>query len=340
MKAIGYYQSLDITSEQALMDLEIPKVQATGRDLLVQVRAVSVNPVDTKIRANVAPESNQPKVLGWDAVGTVVGVGEDVSLFSVGDEVWYAGDLTRPGSNAEYQCVDERIVALKPKSLSHADSASLPLTAITAWELIFDRLQLDRYFADHKKEPTVLIIGAAGGVGSVLIQLIKQLVPACVIATASRPTSQEWVKSLGADKVISHHESLSEQIANLNTDEVTHVISLNQTEDHFDAIAELIAPQGKLALIDDPKTPLDVMKLKRKSVSLHWEFMYTRSMFQTADITKQHDLLTAVAQLIDQGKLRTTLGEHYGPINADNLRRAHAQIESGTTIGKIVLEGF
>lgn len=345
MKAIGYLTPQDITQNDALIDIEIATPQATGHDLLVKVQAISVNPVDAKIRANVAPNGGEYKILGWDAVGEVIATGSDVSLFEVGDLVWYAGDLTRHGSNAEYQLVDERIVGKKPTSHSNAEAAALPLTAITAWELLFDRLGftplLSSSTTDTPDQSTsILIVGAAGGVGSILTQLAAKLTHATVIGTASRVESQSWVKTLGADHVINHYEPLLPQLKALGLNQVTHVISLTQTDQHFNQLVEALAPQGKLALIDDPQKPIDIKMLKQKSLSLHCEFMYTRSMFKTWDMQKQHDLLTHVATLIDNGVLRTTVGEHFGKINAHNLKRAHQHIESQKAVGKIVLEGF
>ncbi|WP_290704087.1 zinc-binding alcohol dehydrogenase family protein [Amphritea sp.] len=342
MKAIGYLTPQDVTGQDSLVDIELPMPVATGRDLLVKVDAISVNPVDTKIRKNVQPDNGDYKVLGWDAVGEVVAVGDQVEFYSKGDKVWYAGDLTRPGTNAEYHLVDERIVGHKPSSISDSEAAALPLTTITAWELLFDRLGLSQRGSNLLAvEPQqVLIIGAAGGVGSIIVQLAAKLTDAVVIGTASRPESQEWVTACGADFVIDHRKPLNDELRRIGLDSVSHVVSLNGTAEHFDSIVEVIAPQGKIALIDDPELPLDIMKLKMKSVSLHWEFMYTRSMFNTPDIAKQRDLLNEVAGLIDSGDIKTTRGEHFGPINADNLKRAHTAVESGKVIGKVVLEGF
>lgn len=350
MKAIGYLKSLPIDESESLMDIEIPKPEAQGRDLLVIVNAISVNPVDTKVRMRAAGEDGQYKILGWDAVGEVVATGDQTERFEVGDQVWYAGDITRSGSNAEYQLVDERIVAKKPQSLSNEQAAAMPLTAITAWELLFDRLDFNPLLTEADKQsatreagqpnPAILIMGAAGGVGSILTQLAKQLTTATVIGTASREESQNWVKLLGADHVINHHQPLHDQLKAQGVESVSHVISLTHTDQHFDQLIEVLAPQGKLALIDDPAEPLDIMKMKVKSLSLHWELMFTRSMFNTWDIHKQHQLLTHVSELIDSGVLKTTLGENYGTINAENLKRAHAHIESHQAVGKIVLEGF
>ncbi|GGK54427.1 zinc-binding alcohol dehydrogenase family protein [Amphritea balenae] len=345
MKAIGYLDSLNIDQQNSLIDIDIPVPTPAARDLLVKIEAISVNPVDTKIRANVAASGDEHKVLGWDAVGEVIETGEQTQFYKKGDKVWYAGDLTRPGTNAEYHLVDERIVGHKPASVSDAEAAALPLTAITAWELLFDRLALQPLTEEKTKTPAstenrILIIGAAGGVGSILVQLAAQLTDALVIGTASRPESQQWVKELGADHVIDHRKPLSQELKRIGIENVTHVASLNATDQHYDEIVESLAPQGKLALIDDPSLPLDILKLKMKSISLHWEFMYTRSMFNTHDIEKQRDLLNNVADLIDAGRLKTTLGEHYGRINAENLKRAHSNLETGKAIGKIVLEVF
>ncbi|NWC91375.1 MULTISPECIES: zinc-binding alcohol dehydrogenase family protein [unclassified Pseudomonas] len=337
MKAIAYYAALPINDPKSLQDIELPEPVAGPRDLLVEVKAISVNPVDTKVRQNVAPENGAAKVLGWDVAGVVKAVGSEVSLFKVGDKVFYAGSLVRPGGNSELHTVDERIVGHMPKTLGFADAAALPLTAITAWELLFERLQVREGKADEGQ--SLLIVGASGGVGSILTQLAKQLTGLKVIGTASRPETQAWAKDLGADLVIDHSQPLSEELKKAGHPQVNYVASLTQTDQHLDQLVEALIPQGKLALIDDPKA-LDISKLKRKSLSLHWEFMYTRSMFETADMIEQHNLLNRVAELIDAGTLKTTVGEHFGVINAANLRRAHELLESGKAKGKIVLEGF
>ena len=338
MKAVAYYQSLPADHADALQDLELPTPTPGPRDLRVEVKAISVNPVDTKIRRNVAPTDGDAKVLGWDASGIVKAVGSEVSLFQPGDRVYYAGAINRAGANSELHVVDERIVGHMPKSLPFAEAAALPLTAITAWELLFERLQVTQGNTDQGQ--SLLIVGAAGGVGSVLVQLARQLTGLTVIGTASRPETQAWVRELGAHHVIDHRQPLSEELKRIGIDQVTHVASLTQTDQHFAQLVEALAPQGRLALIDDPEQPLDIMQLKRKSLSLHWELMFTRSLFETADMIEQHHLLDRVAELVDAGTLRTTLGEHFGSINAVNLRRAHALLESGTAKGKIVLEGF
>ncbi|SHH30886.1 zinc-binding alcohol dehydrogenase family protein [Ferrimonas marina] len=334
MKAFGLTQAGDVDTLKAL---DLPTPQASGTDLLVQVKAVSVNPVDTKVRGRAAASEENPCILGFDAAGVVVAVGDRVTDFEVGDEVWYAGDLTRPGSNAEFQLVEQAIVGHKPKSLSFAEAAALPLTTITAWELLFDRLRLDQTSAYQSRD--LLVIGAAGGVGSILLQLAKRLTSVRVIATASRPETQAWARELGADLVIDHRNPLSEELDKLGIDQVDDVISLTHTDSHFDEIVKVIAPQGQIALIDDP-AELNVMPLKRKSVSLHWELMFTRSMFQTADRVKQQQLLNRVSTLVDEGAVKTTLDQHFGAITLDNIKRAHTLLESNKAKGKIVLEGF
>jgi zinc-binding alcohol dehydrogenase family protein len=339
MKAIAYQAALPITDALSLQDVDLPAPQPGPRDLLVDVRAIAVNPVDSKIRAGVSAEAGEWMVLGWDVAGTVRAVGSEVTLFKVGDRVWYAGAIDRAGANAEQHLVDERIAALAPKSLSDAQAAAMPLTTITAWELLFDRFGVARGEASRGK--TLLIIGAAGGVGSVMTQLARQLTGLTVIATASRPETAQWVRDLGAHHVLDHSQPLAEELKKAGLPAPDYVASLNHTEQHFAQMAELIAPQGKFGLIDDPaQGTVDIGALKRKAVSLHWEFMYTRSLFQTPDMIEQHNLLTEVARLIDAGELKTTLGEHFGAINAANLKRAHAMLESGRSRGKIVLEGF
>lgn len=337
IKAVGYQKSLAITEQDALIDVQIPIPEPGQHDILVEIRAVSVNPVDTKIRKRFNPKPGDTKVLGWDASGVVKQIGSAVTLFKPGDEVWYAGAIDRPGCNAELHLVDERIAAKKPHSLGFAEAAALPLTTITAWELLFDRLTISRRPAPESTQ--LLIIGAAGGVGSMLTQLAHQLTDTTVIGTASRASTRDWVMSLGADHVIDHNRSLTNQLLNIGLPSVTHIASMTHTDDHMPDIVQCLAPQGKLGLIDDPQA-LDINQLKQKSISLHWEFMYTRSLYQTADMIKQHQLLTEVAELVDAGGIRTTLSDHYGSINAENLKRAHAFIESEQACGKVVLEGF
>ena len=339
MKAIGYTHAqfgLPIENPNALAEIPLPDPAPQGRDILVEVRAVSVNPVDTKVRRGSTPAAGEVKVLGWDAVGVVRATGSDVSLFKPGDRVWYAGSITRPGSNCQLHLVDERIVGHAPKSLDDAEAAALPLTGLTAWELLFDRLQIAPGTGTGQ---SILIVGAGGGVGSILVQLARQLTQLTVIGTASRPETVDWVRNLGAHHVIDHSRPLSEELRRIGVPHVHYVASLTQTDTHLAEIVESLIPQGRLALIDDP-APFDVKLLKRKSISLHWELMFTRAIYETPDMIAQHRILEELATLLDRGTLRSTLAEHYGTINADNLRRAHALIESGAARGKIVLEGW
>lgn len=335
MKAIAYARhGLPSSHPEALFDLELPVPTPGPRDLLVRVEAVSVNPVDTKVRANSPVEA--PRVLGWDAAGVVEAVGADVTLFRPGDEVFYAGDIRRPGSNSEFQLVDERIVGHRPRTLSAADAAALPLTAITAWELLFDRLGVPEGGGEGQR---LLVVGAAGGVGSILVQLARRLTKLTVIGTASRPETMQWVRDLGAHHVVDHSRPLAAELRSAGLPEVDLVASLTHTDTHYAQLIEALRPQGRLGLIDDPQA-LDAKPLKGKSLSLHWEMMFARSMYETPDMIRQHELLERVARLVDEGVLRTTAGEHFGRIAAANLRRAHAFIESHRARGKVVLEGF
>lgn len=337
MRAVAFTQSLPIDAPDALIDVERPRPEPRGRDLLVEIKAVSVNPVDTKVRRNMPPAPGAMKVLGWDAAGVVVAAGPQATLFKPGDAVFYAGAIDRDGTNAEFHLVDERIVGPKPASLDFAQAAALPLTSITAWEAMFDRLDVRRPVPGAAN--AILIVGGAGGVGSIAIQLARQLTDLTVIATASREETQAWCRDLGAHHVVDHRKPLAAQVEALGIGAPAFVFSTNDTGAHLPEIAALIAPQGRVALIDDP-AGLDVMVLKRKSVSLHWEFMFTRPVFGTADIAAQHALLSEVSRLVDAGTVRTTLAETFGTINAANLTRAHALLESGRAKGKIVLAGF
>jgi len=342
IKAIGYQDNLAIDNEQALQDITLDKPTATGHDILVEVKAISVNPVDYKIRQSRPAPEGEYAVIGWDAAGIVTAVGDEVSMFSVGDKVYYAGDLTRSGSNAEYQLVDERIVGRMPASLSFAEAAALPLTTITAWEMLFERLQVpvtDGSSGERATDVSVLVVGAAGGVGSILTQLLKKRTSATIIGTASRDESVQWLKGLGANHVINHRNPLFEELQKTGISEVDYVISLNNTEEHYEEIIKCLKPQGKLGLIDDPES-LDAKLLKTKCLSLHWEFMFTRSMFHTPDMLEQHRLLTDVANMIDAGKIKTTVAYHLGTITAEHLRSAHQMLENQQAHGKIVLEGW
>ncbi|MBA1155073.1 zinc-binding alcohol dehydrogenase family protein [Microvirga mediterraneensis] len=338
MRAVGYQQSLAIDQDASLVDIDLPRPEPGSRDLLVEIRAVSLNPVDTKVRMRAQPEPGGWKVLGFDAAGIVRGTGREGSLFREGDEGFYAGAITRQGTNAEFHVVDERLVGAKPKSLGFEEAAALPLTTLTAWETLFDRLEVKRPVKGAAN--AILIVGAAGGVGSIAVQLARQLTDLTVIATASRPDTQAWVGKLGAHHVIDHGKPLAAQVEALGIGAPAFAFSITHTENHFAEIAKALAPQGRFALIDDPKMPPDISLMKGKSVSIHWESMFTRSTFQTADMERQHEILNEASRLVDAGTIRTTLAEVIGPINAANLKRAHALVESNRTRGKLVLSGF
>jgi zinc-binding alcohol dehydrogenase family protein len=311
--------------DHTFSDIELPKPSPSGHDLLVKVEAVSVNPVDYKQRKT----ATSSRVLGWDASGTVAGVGEQVTLFKPGDAVYYAGDVTRPGCDSEFHLVDERIVGRKPKKLDFAQAAAMPLTSITAWEAFHDRMKVQ---AGRR----ILIISGAGGVGSIGIQLAK-IAGLHVIATASRPDSIAWVKSLGADEVVNHRQSLTGQIKQ----PVDYVANFSgELDAYWDAMAELVAPQGAMVAIVGNQKPLPMDAVRMKSATVCWELMFTRPRFKTPDMIEQHKLLSQVAEWLDAGKLRCTLKETLTPINGANLRMAHERLESGTMIGKLVLKGW
>lgn len=337
MKAVALTRYLPISDPQSLLDVELPKPSPTAHDLLVRVEAVSVNPVDTKVRAPKPEVPTSPRVLGWDAAGVVEAAGPSVTRFKPGDDVYYAGDITRPGSNAEFQLVDERIVGRKPITLSFAEAAALPLTTITAWEALFDRLSVDRHGANRGQ--SILIIGGAGGVGSITIQLAK-LAGLTVIATASRQETRQWVAGLGADHILDHRQPLPAQLAALGSREVDFIANFSNTDAYWNVMAELIRPQGKIVSIVENSAPLDLNLLKSKSATFVWEFMFTRAMYQTTDMSKQGNLLDETAALVNAKKLRTTLTETFSPINAANLRQAHARLESGRSIGKLAVAGW
>ncbi|MBY5397204.1 zinc-binding alcohol dehydrogenase family protein [Rhizobium leguminosarum] len=337
MRAVAYKTPQPISAETSLINVELPMPEAGGHDLLVEIKAVSVNPVDVKVRAYSAPPADELKVLGWDAAGIVKAVGADVTLFKAGDEVFYSGVISRPGSNAEFHLVDERIVGAKPKSLDFAAAAALPLTSITAYEALFDRLKVQDAVSGAGR--SILIIGGAGGVGSIAIQIARVLTDLTVIATASRPETLDWVKELGAHHVVDHSRPIAPQVAALGIGAPGFIFSTTNTDSHIGDIVEAIAPQGRFALIDDPKT-LDIVPFKRKAVSVHWELMFTRPLYGTPDMIEQHKLLNKISELVDAGKIRTTLSEIVGPINASNLKTAHAMVESGRMKGKAVLAGF
>lgn len=339
MKAVGLYQYLPIDHEQALLDLTIdPPAAPTGRDLLVAVRAIAVNPIDTKVRKPKDQIESSPRILGWDAAGEVVAVGEQVEHYQVGDRVYYAGDITRAGCNSELQLVDERIVGRMPATLDFPQAAALPLTSITAWESLFERLRIDPDGADAGKR--ILIIGGAGGVGSIAIQLAKKLAKLQVIATASREETIAWVKHLGADHVVNHRKPLDAELKAIGIDTVDYIVCLNDTDQHWHAMANAIAPQGHICSIVEAMRPVELSLLKNKSATFAWEVMFTRAMFQTADMIEQQKLLNRVAAGIDSGELQCTLQQVLTPISAANLRRGHALLESGNAIGKTVLTGW
>jgi zinc-binding alcohol dehydrogenase family protein len=337
MKAIGYRTPGPIDREDSFLDVDLPAPAPGPRDLLVRVKAISVNPADTKFRASSKPADGGVKVLGWDAAGIVEAVGAEATLFKPGDEVFYAGDMTRPGTNAELHVVDERIVGKKPATLDWAEAAALPLTAITAWELLFDRMRVP--YGEKTQNGTLLVINGAGGVGSILIQLARRLTGLTVIATASRPETVAWVKKMGAHHVIDHSQPLDQGLKAIGVQYAEYVAGLTATAQHLPAIIELIAPQGHLSLIDDPAV-FDIAPFKRKAATISWEFMFTRPLYKTADMNAQGRLLNEVSALIDAGILVTTLTRCDGAINAANLKQVHALLESGKAIGKIVLAGF
>lgn len=337
MKAVGFEKPLPIDAPDALLDLVLPIPEPDARDLLVRVAAVAVNPVDVKVRARAQPAAGEARVIGWDAAGVVERIGTECTLFRAGDEVFYAGTILRPGCNAEYQLVDERLVAAKPKSLGFPEAASLPLTSVTAYELLFDRLRLP--YGKKTGGGHLLVVNGAGGVGSILIQMAKRLTGLEVIATASRPETVEWVRSLGADHVIDHKLPLHEELKKLGIPEVEYITSLSGSEQHAAAYVEALAPEGHLALIDDPKT-FDITPFQRKSITVCWELMFTRSIYGRPNMVEQHRALSEVSALVDAGVLRHTLNERIQGIDAANLRRAHAKLETGSAIGKTVLVGF
>ncbi len=337
MKAVALTRYLPIDNPDSLVDIELEIPTPLSRDVLVKVHAIAVNPVDTKVRKPKDKVEATPKILGWDAAGEVIAVGDAVTLFKVGDPVYYAGDITRSGCNAEYQLMDERIVGHKPHSLNFEEAAALPLTAVTAWEALFDRLGIAQEIASNKGK-SILIIGGAGGVGSIAIQMAKKVAGLNVIATASRPETIAWVKNLGADEVINHHQ-LQQEIAQLNI-QPDYILCNNDTDSYFEGMAEIVKPQGKICSIVETAKPVNLDLLKSKSANFVWEFMFTRSLFKTDDMIAQHHILQQVAELIDDGTLTTTLNQVLKPINAANLRKAHAQLESGSTIGKLVLSGW
>lgn len=335
MKAIGFKQSLAISEANSFIAFEIKKPVPSGYDILVKVLANSVNPVDFKIRQSAAKDItlDEPKIIGWDAVGIIEAVGDKTTRFNIGDAVYYAGDITRSGSNAEYQLVDERIVGHKPKNLSIAEAAAMPLTSLTAYEALFDRIRID---AEKDKGKSILILAGAGGVGSIAIQLAKKIGGLTVIATASRPETQEWCKKMGADYVVNHFH-LKEELEKINHQEVDFILEFVDLGGYWDIIADIIKPQGHFVSITGSKQPLNIDIFKTKSISFSWEFMYTRSMYHTDDIARQHDILNHIAQLLDDGIIQSTLTTTLEGLTAENLKKAHSLQESNKSIGKTVI---
>ncbi len=328
MKAFGFNTA---TAEATLFDNDLAAPQ--GRDLLIAIEAIAVNPVDIKVKSSINSTLDKPKIVGYDAAGTVIAAGPDCELVKVGDKVFYAGDVSRDGCYASHQLVDERIVGFAPRTLSAPEAAAMPLTSITAWEALFSRM---RIHPNLDKGKTLLIIGAAGGVGSIAIQLAKQIAELNVVATASRKESADWCRELGADHVINHH-SLSEEYAQLSINAPDYILCLNDTDSYYDAVTDLIAPQGMICFVVTSQQNHNIEKLKTKSAGIVWEFMFTRPMYKTRDITAQHQLLNRIAEMLDSKKLQCTLKQILGPITADNIRQAHERLLSGKTIGKIAL---
>lgn len=337
MKAVALTRYLPIDDPQSLVDVELPDPLPSGHDLLVRVEAVSVNPVDTKIRAPKPQIEAAPKVLGYDAAGVVEAVGENVTLFKPGDAVFYAGDVTRPGTNAQRHLVDERIIGHKPQTLDFAQAAALPLTTLTAWELLFDRFGFDADGGDQER--TLLVIAGAGGLGSIMLQLARRA-GLTTIATASRPETIDWCKRMGADHVVDHRRPLRPQVEAAGFRHVDAIACLTSAEPYWPQIVELVAPQGRIGLVVGLRSPLDLEPIKSKSASVHWEYMFTRAQYRTEDMVRQHEILERAAHLVDRGELHTTLTDTLRPINAANLREAHRRLESGASIGKLVLAGW
>jgi zinc-binding alcohol dehydrogenase family protein len=336
MKAVAFTHARPITDHESLIDLDFAVPVPRHHDLLVEVKAVSVNPVDTKIRRAGEP-LGEPRVLGFDAAGIVRGIGPEVQNFSVGDEVFYAGVPTRPGTNAEFHLVDDRIVGHKPRTLDFAQAAALPLTSLTAWEMLFDRFRIPR---DQAIGGTLLIVGGGGGVGSMAIQLAAQLTDLTVVATASRPETADWCRGLGAHHVINHQQDMAAQLDQYGLAAPDYIFCVTHQHNHFRKLTELLAPEGAIGIIESSAVNVDISALIKKCGTLHTEYMFTRGILKTPTIAAQHRTLEAIAHLVDNGTLKTTMTEHYGTINAENLKRAHAAIEAGSVRGKIVLEGF
>ncbi|WP_136468568.1 zinc-binding alcohol dehydrogenase family protein [Flagellimonas onchidii] len=336
MKTIGFKTSHPISHKESFIEFKTETPKPTGRDLLVRVAAISVNPVDFKIRQNSAKDTilEEPKIIGWDAIGTVEAVGGNTGLFKVGDKVFYAGDITRPGTNAEYQLVDERIVGYAPKNISDTRAAVMPLTSLTAWEILFDRIRIS---PEKDKGKSILIIGGAGGVGSIAIQLAKKVAGLTVLATASRPETMAWCKQMGADYVVNHKDLINE-MHKAGFNEVDFIVDFVDTNSYWDTMVKLIKPQGHIASITGSSEPVVLNKLKSKSVSFSWELMYTRSMFQTEDMVQQYHILNKVSELLDKGIIVSTINKTLKGFSVENLKEAHSLLETNQTIGKIAIQ--
>lgn len=336
MNAVGFYQHLPIDDPESLVDVTLARPTPSGHDILVKISAISVNPVDIATRKNGEDVTKKPRILGFDAVGTVVKIGPDVSLFNIGDRVYYAGSFNRPGSYSDFELVDERIVALAPNKLDDAHAAAMPLTSLTAFEAMFEQLGIDPKDLEVNHKKTILIINGAGGVGSIATQL-AHYAGLHVIASASRPETKEWALQHGANEVVDHHQDLINEVHNLGYQNVDYILELNNLDNHWDEMVELIAPNGKMSSITSNQKPLNLTALKRKRVTFAWEWMFTKAFYQTDDLSSQHKILQRVAVLLDSGILRSTLNQTISGINAANLKKAHAMIEKGHTMGKIVL---
>jgi len=339
MKAVGNYKYLPSSDPQCFVDLTLPEPKPTGRELLVRVFAVSVNPVDTGMRANV--HQTEPRILGWDASGIVEAVGQGVTLFKPGDAVYYAGSIARPGCNSELHLVDERIVGRKPATLSHEQAAAMPLTTLTAWEALFERMGIEPRPSDRNAQRSLLVIGGAGGVGSIAIQIAKRVAGLHVIATASRPETVEWCQKMGADQVINHRQPLKDGLAEIGINMVSDALCCSNFEEYVEQLPVVVKPFGFACTITGTKDDrVNVSGFFQKSIALGFELMYTRSLFETADMQAQHDILNEVSGLLDAGVLECTLTESFGSLTPENLRRAHARVESRTMIGKLALSGI
>lgn len=336
MRAVGYAASLPLSDAAALENIELPVPTPGAGQLLVRVRAVAMNPADVKIRMWIAPEAGQHRVLGLDAAGEVVLVGDGVTGFAPGDQVVYLHGSFDRGTNAEYHLTDAVRAVHKPASLSFGDAAALPVAGLTSWELLFDVFRVTEGAGEGD---TLLVINGAGGVGSMLIQLAKTLTKLRVVATASRPETEAWCTKLGADAVVNHHKDIKAQLAGLGIPAPRYVASLAGTERNWASLVDLIAPRGHIALIDDPET-LDVKLLKTKSLTVTWELCLTRPLCATPDVAAHAKALARIADLAATGQLQAMATTRLSPIDATTIAEAQALQESGKCIGKTVIEGW